>query len=245
MTEITTQRKIAAYGVHLYTASGVVVAFIAAAEVARGVPDPRRVFFWLILAVLIDATDGPLARRVNIKQTAPAINGRTIDDIVDFLTFTFIPLMLIAKLGWVPDPFLLFVAPALIASVLGFANTRAKDEAGGFFIGFPSYWNVIAMYAGIGAAHGLELLNGVVLLVLAAATLAPVGFIYPNLAPPRWKRIIMIGAYAWLLMALAILYAYPHPAPWLVIGSLVYPVFYVVVSLVEFARRPAAAGLEG
>jgi phosphatidylcholine synthase len=226
----------AGYAVHIYTASGIIFAFLAAAEVARDLPDPRRVFLWLIVAVLIDATDGPLARLAEVKRSAPRINGRTIDDIVDFLTFTFIPLMLIAKMEWVPAPALLFVAPALIASLLGFANVGAKDESGGFFIGFPSYWNIVALYAGIAAAHELLMVNGIALLILAVATVLPIGFIYPNLAPPRWKLPIMAGAYLWLVMALGILYYFPYPPLWLVGASLVYPLFYVVISLIEFAR---------
>lgn len=236
MNENRRPRRIAGYAVHLYTASGILFAFLAAAEVARDIPDPRRVFLWLIIAVLIDATDGPLARRVDIKRSAPRINGRTIDDIVDFLTFTFIPLMLIAKMEWVPSPALLFVGPALVASVLGFANVGAKDESAGFFIGFPSYWNIVALYAGIAAAHGLETANAAVLLILAVATVAPIGFIYPNLAPPRWKPLIMVGAYVWLVLLIPILYYYPRPPGALVAASLVYPAFYVIVSLGEWAR---------
>ena len=236
MTEVPLAKRAAGYTVHVYTASGMVFAFLAAAEVARVSPDPRRVFLWLIIAVLIDATDGPLARRVDIKRSAPRIDGRTIDDIVDYLTFTFIPLLLIAKMEWVPKPALLFIAPALVASVLGFANIGAKDEAGGFFMGFPSYWNIVAVYLGIAATHGLTSFNGVVVLFLSVLTLAPVGFIYPNLAPRRWKAVIMIGAYFWLAMLLAILYRYPHPPAWLVWTSLAYPLFYVIVSIAEFRR---------
>ena len=33
---------------------------------------------------------------------APDIDGRTIDDIVDYLTFTFIPMLLVWRMGWVP-----------------------------------------------------------------------------------------------------------------------------------------------
>src|SRR5688500_3710464 len=81
--------------VHLLTASGVLAAFQATAEVCSATPDPRRVFLWLGLAVIIDAADGPLARRWRVKQTVPHIDGRTIDDIVDYLTFTFIPLLFV------------------------------------------------------------------------------------------------------------------------------------------------------
>src|ERR671916_3331022 len=135
--------------VHVYTASGVLFALAATIEICSSAPDPRLVFVLLAAAVLVDATDGPLARRAEVKRWLPSIDGRTIDDIVDYLTFTFLPLLLVWRMGWLPEPAALWVVPALLASLFGFANTGAKDEEGGFFLGFPSYWNVVAIYAGI------------------------------------------------------------------------------------------------
>ena len=123
---------------HLYTASGIVLAALAAAEIFSPRPDPRIVFALFAAATLVDASDGFLARRWEVKRTAPEIDGRAIDDIVDYITFTFLPLLLVWRMGWVPEPVLLWIAPALIASLFGFANTGAKDEGGGFFRGFPS-----------------------------------------------------------------------------------------------------------
>jgi hypothetical protein len=75
----------------------------------------------------------------------------------------------------------------------------AKDEAAGYFRGFPSYWNIAAFYTGL-AFHGLgeagQWLNGAVLLALAALTVSPVRFLYPNLAPRPWKLPVMVGAAA-------------------------------------------------
>ncbi|MDQ3283949.1 MAG: phosphatidylcholine synthase [Acidobacteriota bacterium] len=226
--------------IHLYTASGVLLNLAAALELTHGQPDPRHVFLYLTLAVLIDATDGPLARRADVKHRLPHIHGRTIDDLVDFLTFTFIPMLLIARLGWVPRPALLFVAPPLLTSLLGFANAGAKDESGGFFLGFPSYWNIVAFYNGILAAHGLQSVNAAILIALSVLTLMPVGFIYPNLAPRRWKLPILGGAFVWTAMLLAMLPRYPSPPLWLVALSLAYPLFYTAVSVMEYGRHRRA-----
>lgn len=234
-----------AWSVHLYTASGIAFALLATLELCKDAPDARQVFIWLGVAVLIDATDGPLARRFEVKKVLPHIDGRKIDDIVDYLTFTFISIVLIARMGWVPAPVLLFVVPALIASLLGFANSGAKDESGGFFLGFPSYWNIVAIYLGITAARGFTLFNGIVVLALAALTVMPVGFIYPNLAPKRWKLLILAGAFVWLALIIAMFPTYPNPPQWLLIASLIYPVFYTAVSLYEYRRRPRdVAGVE-
>ena len=211
-----------AWLVHLYTASGVVFALLAVLET-----DPRRVFVWLIVAVLIDATDGPMARRFEVKRVLPQIDGRTIDDIVDYLTFTFVPLLVVLRQHWVPEPAIAFVAPAMMASLLGFANTGAKNEERGYFLGFPSYWNIVAFYLGITAAHGLQWLNAIVVLALAALTVMPVKFVYPNLAPKKWRPWLLGGAAVWLLMLLAMLAPYPHPPMWLVALSLTYPALYL------------------
>jgi phosphatidylcholine synthase len=216
--------------VHLLTASGILAAFQAVAEISAPQTDPRVVFAWLGLAVLIDAADGPLARRWRVKETVPHIDGRTIDDIVDYITFTFIPLLLLWKMRWVPEPAAAWIAPALVASLLGFANVGAKQESDGFFLGFPSYWNVYALYAGIAFAHWGPWLPGLGVLALAALTVMPVRFLYPNLAPPPWRVPLIAGALVWTVLLLLLLPAYPRSSPALVAASLVYPAFYVLLS---------------
>ena len=223
--------------VHAYTASGVLFAFLSAAELCSAEPDPRPVFALLALAVLVDATDGPLARRWEVKRWLPAIDGRTIDDIVDYLTYTFVPLLLVWRMGWVPEPAAAWIAPALVASLFGFANTGIKDEEGGFFLGFPSYWNVVAYYAGpLSERYGLAP-NAAILLLLALATLLPIRFIYPNLAPRRWRAPVILGALLWLGVMLVMLPDYPRVPDWAFWLSLLYPAFYVVLSF-RLAARP-------
>jgi phosphatidylcholine synthase len=227
--------------VHVYTASGILLAFAATIEVCSASPDPRLVFLFLAAAVLVDATDGPLARRAEVKRWLPSIDGRTIDDIVDYLTFTFIPLLLVWRMGWLPEPAMVWIAPALLASLFGFANTAAKDEAGGFFLGFPSYWNVVAFYAGF--AHHLygPWVNAAMLLLLALLTVLPVRFLYPNLAPRPWRTPLIVGAFLWLGMMLWLLVDYPDAPAWLVGLSLLYPGFYFWLSY-RLAVRTGARG---
>ena len=233
----TPGQRAKAYAVHVYTASGVALAFWAAMETCRAEPDPRTVFALLAGAVVVDATDGPFARMWEVKRWAPQIDGRTIDDIVDYLTYTFLPLLLVWRMGWLPDPAALWVIPALVASLFGFANAGAKDEAGGFFLGFPSYWNVVAFYAGIVHHFFGPWPNAVMLLALAALTLLPVRFLYPNLAPRPWKMPLIVGAFlqAAIMVAMALL-DYPRVPGWLVLLSLVYPAFYTALSA-HLARR--------
>ncbi|MDB5297509.1 MAG: pssA [Phycisphaerales bacterium] len=233
----------AAYAVHLFTASGVVCTFLAAAEVCSPGCRPRVVFAWLGLQVLIDAADGPLARLCRIKQTAPRIDGRTIDDLVDYLSYTFVPLLLVWRMGWVPGSHGgLWVAPTMVASLFGFANKGAKDEAGGFFLGFPSYWNIVAVYAGLAHAAAGPWPNAALLVVLTVLTVLPVRFVYPNLAPQPWRVPLLAATLVWAaLLAALLLGDYPRAPAWLVAASLVYPVLYVVLSVwLDLQRRRAA-----
>ena len=233
-------RAAAAYAVHAFTASGVVFAFLAAAEVCSPAPDARLVFLYLAIQVLIDAADGPLARLVNVKRYAPRIDGRTIDDLVDYLTYTFVPLLLVWRMGWVPQPAGLWVAPAMVASLFGFANRGAKDEAGGFFLGFPSYWNIVALYLGLMNQWAGPWPGGVLVLALAVLTVLPVRFVYPNLAPPPWRWPTLAGGLVWAAMLGAMLPTYPHVPGWLLAASLVYPAYYTWLSLWLDARARAA-----
>lgn len=219
-----------AYGVHVLTASGIVPAAFAMREIASPECDPSVVFLLLLLTTFIDAVDGPLARRYHVKTRAAAIDGRTIDDLLDYLTFAFIPLTLIWRMNWLPDGFGWTVTLAMGASLFGFAHRDAKDENGGFFRGFPSYWNIFAFYAGILFSSVGVWSVAVSLWMLTVLTVLPVRFIYPNLAPGRWRKPLLGGALVWALLMLAMLYDYPSPPAWLTVVSLIYPVVYVTAS---------------
>lgn len=233
MPVATPLQRTLAHGVHLLTASGVVFALLAAIEIVSDHCDPRIVFAWFCGATLVDAIDGPLARRFQVKQRAPRYDGRTIDDIIDYLTFTFLPLLLIWRMDWLPGPAAAagLVALAMLVSLLGFANVAAKQERRGFFLGFPSYWNVVAFYAGLWFAHAGPWPNAIMLVTLTILTVVPIRFVYPNLAPPPWRRPVLVGAYLWLALLLAMLPWYPDLPLWLVALSLVYPVLYTAVSI--------------
>jgi phosphatidylcholine synthase len=253
-------KKVRAYLVHVYTASGVAFAFLAASEIADGSgpgdTSAQWVFIWLLIAGVIDATDGPLARRWDVKERAPRIGGDLIDNIVDYLTFTFLPLLLVWRMEWLPEPAGIpaevWVILALVVSLLGFANTAAKQVDDGFFRGFPSYWNVVAFYVGLFAANygaGGQAASLVLVLVLTVLTLAPVRFIYPNRAPRRYRSIVLWGAVAWTVLLLILLFSYPALPGWgggLLLLSLAYPAFYFGLSFYLDAKsRRSADGEAG
>lgn len=223
-------RRIAAYSVHLFTASGIIPAALAMHEMFKPDCDPTIVFCYLLLTTLIDALDGPMARRLDVKQNAATIDGRTIDDLLDYLTFAFIPLMLIWRMDWLPAGTGPTVILAMGASLMGFAHVEAKDERAGMFRGFPSYWNAFAFYAGIFSTQVSPWLSAVVLWALTVMTMSPVWMIYPNLAPKLWKRSIMAGTAIWAAIMFGMLWYYPNPPTWMLFVSLIHPLYYFYAS---------------
>src|SRR5581483_8083330 len=96
-------RPLLGWCVHFYTALGLVCAAAIAADVVKGTPASyRRAFVFMLIATVIDATDGTLARAVRIKEAVPSFDGRRLDDIIDYLTYTFLPLGLIWRADLLP-----------------------------------------------------------------------------------------------------------------------------------------------
>lgn len=128
---------------HLYTASGAAAALAAVLALDAG--DLRATFLWLAAAILIDATDGMLARALRVKDRLPWFDGGTLDNIVDYVTYVFVPALIVVKAGLVPPALAAPIAAGmLISSGYGFSRSDAKvNTTDYFFTGFPSYWNVV------------------------------------------------------------------------------------------------------
>lgn len=222
-----------AWSVHAYTALSALAAFAGVLAVIAG--DYRTAFVWMIAATVVDATDGVLARLARVKQVLPNFDGARLDDIVDYLTYVFLPVLLLYRSGDIPaGPIGLTVASAvLLSSAYGFASLDAKTEDY-FFTGFPSYWNIVALYVHV--AHLSPSLNAVVLAVFVALVFVRVGYVYPSRTPVLRRMTLALGA-IWGLMIVGIVWLLPAVPPWLWIASLFFPVYYFMLSLTLQARR--------
>lgn len=224
--------RAAAWTVHLFTAAGAVLGLVALVAVIEG--RYREAFFWLIGATIIDATDGTLARLARVAERAPQIDGARLDDIVDYLTYVFVPAVLMLWAGLFPDGAGLAIAAAmLLASAFGFSRTDAKTDDH-FFTGFPSYWNIVAFYLYAGGLPSWA--NAGIVLGLAALVFVRVGYLYPSKTPVLRRTTIGLGI-AWALLCGWLVWRMPDaPRAWLG-ASLLYPAYYVAVSLWLHARR--------
>ncbi|MCL4810898.1 MAG: CDP-diacylglycerol O-phosphatidyltransferase [Vicinamibacteraceae bacterium] len=225
--------NVAAWLVHVYTASGAALALAALVALDRG--HLRAAFGFLALQVVVDATDGALARLTRVSERAAAIDGAHLDDIVDYLTYVFVPAAMVMAVPFTLPGWALPCAVAMVvSSALGFARRDAKTEDH-FFTGFPSYWNVVLLYLAMFQSD--PVLNTGLLLALAALVFVPVRYVYPSRTPILQSFTLLLGTMWALLMLLAIWWL-PLVPRWVAAASLVFPVYYIGLSLaLEWRRR--------
>jgi phosphatidylcholine synthase len=229
-----------AWVAHLYTASGAVVALLATAMTFAH--DFRAAFLFLVLACFIDSTDGFLARALRVKERLPDFDGAKLDDIVDYLTYVFVPALIVWQAELVPVAFPVCAA-MLLSSAYGFVQSGAKVESPStslnagpdhFFTGFPSYWNIVAVYL-----YVLQLpqrTNAIILVVLAILVFVPIRYLYPSRTRTLKVPTLALGTmwaalFAWMIWRLPAV-----DGPWALI-SLIFPAYYVLLSLwLQFRR---------
>ncbi len=214
-------RRIAAWLVHLYTATGGVIGMFALLAAAKG--DVREAFLLLIATAWIDATDGLLARRVRVRQVLPEFDGAMMDNVIDVFTYVWVPVFIIANEGLLPNQ--VWVAVPIIAAMYAYGQTNMKTEDS-FFLGFPSYWNVIALYM-----YWLrpEPFWAVLMIVIPAIlTFIPTRYLYPSKNRFLWRTSWGLAILWTPLMGYLLLQEEPNRT--VVLISAYYPIYYLLAS---------------
>jgi len=225
-------REWPAWAVHAYTATGAVWAFLAVQSVVA--ENWRLAFFWLFVAVLVDSTDGWFARLARIQERLPQFSGSKLDDIVDYLTFVFVPALIVWRADLVPAGWSLPVAAAmLLSSAYGFASADAKTPDQ-FFTGFPSYWNIAVLYLLVFSL--LPLYNAIILLILATLVFVRIGYIYPT-RTTTWRTVTLTLCALWGVLMLVLILRLPNPPRSLTWLSLFFPIYYTFLSVALHRRR--------
>ena len=93
-------RTLLAWGVHLYTALGAPIGVWAVFAAFAG--DYRTAWLLIAVTVLLDSTDGVMARAVRVWDVLPSIDGRRLDDIVDYFGWVIVPTILLVLAGLLP-----------------------------------------------------------------------------------------------------------------------------------------------
>jgi phosphatidylcholine synthase len=122
------------------TASGAVAGLLALQAVIDN--NIRGALIWLVICLVLDGLDGPMARKIDVVLHAPRVDGFTLDLIVDYLTCVVVPVALLIRLELLPEEFQSLIAGLiLLVSALWFARTDMETEDH-WFNGFPAVWNL-------------------------------------------------------------------------------------------------------
>lgn len=228
-------RHLAAWGVHLFTATSAPAGLIALLATWRG--DASTTFWCLAYAVAVDAIDGTLARAVRVKEVLPDFDGTLLDNIVDYLTYVVVPACFLVRMELLPAATALPLAVAItLSSAYGFCRTDAKTDDH-FFTGFPSYWNIVAYYLFL--LRWPPALNAAVIAIFVVGVFVPVRYLYPSRTVTLRPLTIGLGI-VWAAAMLWVLVHLDTPPHGVVVASLLYPVYYLVLSLALTMRRGTA-----
>ncbi len=167
--------EIRAFSVHILTASGSFLAFLAlvAAAESRFID----LWWWLGLALLVDGIDGPIARRLNVKEVLPNWSGTMLDNVIDYVTYVLIPAFALYQSGMIGEPLSFFAAGLIVmSSAIYYADTGMKTEEN-FFSGFPVVWNMLVFTFFV--IEPSETTAFIVVLVAVVMTFLPINFLHP------------------------------------------------------------------
>jgi phosphatidylcholine synthase len=164
-----------AFSVHLLTASGSFLAFVSL--VAASEERWTAMFWWLGLALFVDGIDGPIARKLDVKEVLPTWSGELLDNIIDYLTYVLIPAFALYQRGLMGEGLSFFAAAIIVvSSAIYYADTGMKTKEN-FFKGFPVVWNMVVFVLFV--IEPGEWISFGVVVVVGIMTFMPMYFIHP------------------------------------------------------------------
>jgi len=222
-----------AYGVHLFTATGAVWGFLALRAVFEH--DWKMMVLWMILAMFVDGFDGMLARWADVKKYADGIDGALLDNILDYLNYVVVPaLFFIEADALLPyGTHMLSACAILIASAYQFTQTDAKTEDH-YFKGFPSYWNVAAIYMLVMRLN--PWVNLAFLALFTVLVFVPIKYIYPT-RTVYFRNLTLALTYLYGAVGVWGVLQYPDVPQWVIWSSFVYIAYYLALSLIPTDKK--------
>jgi phosphatidylcholine synthase len=230
--KVTTQfQRVRAFTVHVFTATGAALALLALILATGG--HWSAMFLCLGLALLVDGADGPLARAFDVQTIMPRWSGDTLDLVVDYTTYVFVPAYAIAASGLLPE---LFAIPAgivvVISGALYFADREMKTKDN-YFRGFPAVWNLAAFYLYL--LEPPEWVAAAAIVLLAALCFAPIKFLHP-LRVQHWRTFNIALMGLWAVLAVVAVIQDLSPGLYITVPLSIIAVYFFVVGLL---RMPA------
>jgi phosphatidylcholine synthase len=191
-----TNRRAAAFAVHIFTALGAACALLALLAAVR--TEWQAMFTWLGVALIIDGVDGTFARRLKVAELLPRWSGDVLDLVVDILTYVFVPAYALVNSGLLPPPLAIVLGAVIVVTGSLYFADREMKSLDYYFRGFPAVWNVAAFYLFV-----LKLspwLNALIVLSLAVLSFAPFYVIHP-MRIARMRTLTLAALVVWALLA--------------------------------------------
>ncbi|WP_319531867.1 CDP-alcohol phosphatidyltransferase family protein [uncultured Cohaesibacter sp.] len=229
-------RQKLAFLIHFLTASGGCFALLATISAANR--QWSDMFLWLIAAQVVDSVDGPLARHFELKKRFPSWDGSSLDFVIDYATYVFIPAFALAHSNYFPEPYGYLLAFVIVLTGgLYFADDSMKTESNAF-LGFPAVWNCVIFYLFL-----FEVpvgLGGVVILILAAAQFFPLDFVHPvRVRKLRWISIAL--TFVWLIISARVILADMQATSFdKIVLVLTGAYFFFIGMVLQFMRKKQA-----
>jgi phosphatidylcholine synthase len=221
-----------AFSIHILTACGAALALLALLAATRG--DWPLMFLWLGVALVVDAVDGPLARAANVKEMLPRWSGETLDLVVDYTTYVFVPAYAVAAAGLMAQPWATVAASVIaVTGTLYFAD-RDMKTSDNFFRGFPAVWNVVAFYLLL--LRPAPAVAAAAIALFAVLTFVPVMFVHP-FRVRRWRGVTVALLTLWAVLAGAAVRQGLAPEPWITAGLCAIALYFVAMGVVPVQER--------
>jgi phosphatidylcholine synthase len=188
------EHKWPGYLVHGFTASGAALAFLALVAAVAG--NAALCFIWLGIALIVDGVDGSIARRINIGERVPNISGDTLDLVVDFTTYVFVPAALLYYSGLFAQGAAMFAALVIVVSAALYFSDKRMKTVDKWFAGFPGVWNIVVFYLILYPPNDWFFVA--IVLFFAIGQALPIVFVHP-FRVKQWKLLTLVMCGIWLV----------------------------------------------
>ncbi len=229
-------RRLAAWSVHVFTASGLLAGFLGLLAAVEG--DYRAAMLWILATLIIDGVDGSFARLARVGEVLPRVDGKTIDYVIDFFTYAILPAYLFYVATDLPDTARLLGSFAMLLSAAIYYGMEGMVSADGkHFVGFPVLWNMI-VYLLLFVVPGLSwpVVFGLVLL-FAALHFVPILVPYPSRGG-RWWVATLVATVAFIVTAVGNVWVYPEVSAWARWGALLASGYFILITVVDTVSPP-------
>jgi phosphatidylcholine synthase len=228
---VTDFARIRAFTVHVFTATGAALTLLALILATGG--HWAGMFFCLGMALVVDGLDGPIARTFEVEKLLPRWSGETLDLVVDFTSYVFVPAFAIAASGLLPQVLAIPVGiVVVITGALYFADRKMKTDDN-YFRGFPAVWNLVAFYLYL--LEPPEWAAAISIVILAGLSFAPIKFLHP-LRVQRWRAVNIALLVAWAVLAFIAVVQDLSPGLYVTLPLFLIAVYFFLIGLL---RTPA------